>query len=186
MILVGNAIWIPTQFCCQLIFHAKYFKIFWTDDKRDNRMIYFIAENARSVMIHRLMFLYLFIKLGLAVVYTVTAYSDFGRDYVYNDFIFQGRWGFVGWQIGKFVFFYVPRSLHGVVIFLFCLEWKFRIRYFWKCKLIEYLHDNSLIRQYKKMMNLMEYQLFWIKGWMAADLLAISAAIWYWLYLWLQ
>ena len=185
IIVAGNAIWIPTQLLSQTIFHAKYMHIFWTDDKRDNRMIYFIAEQKLYKKIYIAMFIYLIIKLSLVSVYTFAAYR-YTRDYVYSDFIIGGDIGFIGWQIVKFLFFYIPRSLHGIVIFLYCLEWKFRIRYFWKCKFIEYLHENSLLKHYKKMIKMMDYQLFWIKVWMGADALAISIAIWYWLWVWFQ
>ena len=124
--------------------------IFWTDDKRDNRMIYFIAEQKLYKKIYIAMFIYLIVKLSLVSVYTFAAYR-YTRDYVYSDFIIGGDIGFIGWQIVKFIFFYIPRSLHGIVIFLYCLEWKFRIRYFWKCKFIEYLHENSLLKHYKKL-----------------------------------
>lgn len=151
-------------------------------------MIYFLAEHKRYKKIHLAMFIYLIIKLSLVFVYTFATYK-YTRAYVYSDFIINGKYadhGFFAWQAIKFIFFYVPRSLHGLVIFLYCLEWKFRIRYFWKCKFIEYLHDASLLRHYKQMLSLMNYQLFWIKGWMAVDFLAMSIAIWYWLWIWFQ
>lgn len=186
IITAGNAIWVPAQLLCQVVFYAKYFTIFWTDDKRDNRMIYFLAENKRYKKIHCSMFIYLSIKLSLVAIYTYAAYK-YTLDYVYSDFIKKyHNSGFFVWQVVKFTFFYIPRSLHGIVIFLYCLEWKFRVRYFWKCKFIEYLHDASLLKHYKKMMNLMEYQLFWIKGWMVGDLLSITIGTWYWLWVWFQ
>ena len=67
---------------------------------------------------------------------------------------------------GKLLYFYFfIFQDHYMELLYFYIVWNGNFEFdILKCKFIEYLHDNSLLKHYKKMLNLMGYQLFWLKG----------------------
>ena len=202
LVNIEEAIRIPLQTICQLMFYAKYFTYFWSLDQRDNKMSYYLYHSKNKM--HSFFFglnakkLNIWINI-IIIICILLIFIATSTLIIQNQKWYKQHYIFAPTSIFFVTIFRrLPHSIHILVVFLYLFEWKCRIKYFHEIEFLKCIkamdnnnnnnnnnNSNSLIFKYKKMRKLMMYQLFWIKLWMFGDLISSVVNIWYKLYLWL-
>ena len=75
----------------------------------------------------------------------------------------------------------IPTTLHSIILFLYLIDWKLRIRYLWKYSFKHKIESNDLVDYYDNFRLRFMEQIFWIKVWMIANLCFGIVGFWIWL-----
>ena len=198
----------PIQIFAQIMFYAKYFRYKFTTDPRDNYIIKFIKlkhdkgqyQDNDDEIIHKFScferysdvtdYLSLGTIKAVIIISTIIAWiAMFIADYwhwrdpdEYDRFTSHLSKAIIV-RIMMYSLYLIPMTLHSIVIFLYLLDWKLRIRYLWQYSFKHKIESNNLVDYYDNFRNSFLEQILWIKVWMIANLILVLVGFWIWMQL---